>query len=77
VVWGWVVAQLPDLLPSQITVEEAAAGRPTLIALLVGYGIGAAVLVPALGWLYSLVLRGRLDKPLPALEPQRDERPMP
>src|SRR5262249_49106642 len=37
------------------------AGRATLIATVVGVVVGAAVLVPSLYLLYSLVLRGRLD----------------
>jgi cytochrome d ubiquinol oxidase subunit II len=42
-------------------VAEAAAGRSTLIATIVGVAVGAVVLVPSLAVLYSLVLRGRLD----------------
>jgi cytochrome d ubiquinol oxidase subunit II len=44
-----------------LTVAEAAAGRSTLIATIVGVAVGALVLVPSLAVLYSLVLRGRLD----------------
>ena len=66
VLWGGVVAQSPALLPGELTIEEAAAGRPTLIAVLVSSGIGALVLVPSLAYLFRLVLRGRLDKdPVP------------
>ena len=45
-----------------LTVDEAAAGRPTLIATVVGVAIGAAILVPSLALLFGLVLRGRFDK---------------
>ena len=48
------------MLPG-LTVAEAAAGRSTLIATIVGVAVGAVVLVPSLAVLYSLVLRGRLD----------------
>ena len=60
VIAGWAAAQSPQLLPG-LTVAEAAAGRSTLIATIVGVAVGAVVLVPSLTVLYSLVLRGRLD----------------
>jgi cytochrome d ubiquinol oxidase subunit II len=60
VIAGWAAAQEPQLLPG-LTVAEAAAGRSTLIATIVGVAAGAVVLVPSLAMLYSLVLRGRLD----------------
>jgi cytochrome d ubiquinol oxidase subunit II len=60
VVAGWAAAQEPYLLPG-LTVRAAAAGRATLIATIVGVAVGAAVLVPSLALLYTLVLRGRLD----------------
>jgi len=60
VVAGWAAAQEPRVLPG-LTVSQAAAGRSTLIATIVGVAIGAVVLVPSLAVLYSLVLRGRLD----------------
>ena len=60
VIAGWAAAQSPELLPG-LTVAEAAAGRSTLIATIVGVAVGAVVLVPSLALLYSLVLRGRLD----------------
>jgi cytochrome d ubiquinol oxidase subunit II len=60
VIAGWAAAQEPQLLPG-LTVAEAAAGRSTLIATIVGVAAGAVVLVPSLAVLYSLVLRGRLD----------------
>jgi len=60
VIAGWAAAQEPLLLPG-LTVRAAAAGRATLIATIIGVAVGAAVLVPSLGLLYTLVLRGRLD----------------
>jgi cytochrome d ubiquinol oxidase subunit II len=60
IVAGWGLAQRPTLLPG-LTVEQAAAERPTLVALLVGLGVGALVLVPALFVLFRLVLAGRFD----------------
>jgi cytochrome bd ubiquinol oxidase subunit II len=60
VIAGWAAAQEPRVLPG-LTVTQAAAGRATLIATIVGVAAGAVVLIPSLALLYSLVLRGRLD----------------
>jgi cytochrome d ubiquinol oxidase subunit II len=68
VIAGWAAAQEPQVLPG-LTVQEAAAGRETLIATIVGVAAGAVVLVPSLAVLYSLVLRGRLDAPETVNEP--------
>jgi cytochrome bd ubiquinol oxidase subunit II len=72
IIAGWGVAQSPDLLPG-LTIEEAAAGRSTLWALLVSIAAGLVVLVPSLALLYGLVLRGRFDPSAPA----RQEVPRP
>jgi cytochrome d ubiquinol oxidase subunit II len=67
IVAGWALAQRPQLLPG-LTVEEAAAGDATIVALLVALAAGAAILIPSLVLLFSLVLRGRFDEP-PRPEP--------
>jgi cytochrome d ubiquinol oxidase subunit II len=61
VVVGWALAQRPELLPG-LPVQEAAAGRATLIATVVGVALGGFVLVPSLAILFGLVLRGRFDR---------------
>jgi len=61
VVAGWALAQRPELLPG-LTVEEAAAGRPVLIATIVGVALGAVILIPSLALLFGLVLHGRFDE---------------
>ena len=61
VVAGWALAQQPQLLPG-LTVEQAAAGDATLVALLVSMAVGAAILVPSLVLLFGLVLGGRFDE---------------
>ena len=61
IIVGWALAQQPELLPG-LTVEEAAAGRPVLLATIVGVALGALVLVPSLALLFGLVLRGRFDR---------------
>ena len=60
IVAGWGLAQRPELLPG-LTINQAAAGRSTLIAVIVSLAIGALILVPSLGLLFSLVLHGRFD----------------
>jgi cytochrome d ubiquinol oxidase subunit II len=62
VVVGWAAAQAPRFLPG-MTVAQAAAGRSTLVALVIAVACGSAILVPALVLLFSLFLRGRLDTP--------------
>jgi cytochrome d ubiquinol oxidase subunit II len=42
-------------------VHEAAAGRATLVAILVGVLAGSLVLIPSLALLFRLVLRGAFD----------------
>jgi cytochrome d ubiquinol oxidase subunit II len=68
VIAGWAAAQEPRLLPG-LTVSQAAAGRATLIATIVGVAAGAVVLVPSLALLYTLLLRGRLDTAVVAAGP--------
>jgi cytochrome d ubiquinol oxidase subunit II len=60
IVAGWALAQEPYLLPPGLTVEEAAASDATLTALVIAAVVGMAILVPALIWLFRLVLSGRL-----------------
>jgi hypothetical protein len=62
VVVGWAAAQAPRFLPG-MTVTQAAAGRSTLVALVIAVACGSAILLPALVLLFSLLLRGRLDTP--------------
>jgi cytochrome d ubiquinol oxidase subunit II len=45
-----------------LTVEQAAAGRSTLLAVIVAVAAGAIVLIPSLILLFRLFLRGRFDQ---------------
>ncbi|MEO3803054.1 cytochrome d ubiquinol oxidase subunit II [Nonomuraea sp. B1E8] len=60
IVAGWAMAQRPRLLPG-LTVEQAAAGPSTLLAVVVAVAGGAVVLLPSLVLLFRLFLRGTLD----------------
>ena len=51
--------------------EEAAAGRPVLIATIAGVALGAVILIPSLALLFGLVLRGRFDEQVAALSSDR------
>jgi cytochrome d ubiquinol oxidase subunit II len=62
IVAGWGFAQHPRFLPG-LTVEQAAAGRSTLVAVVISVAAGAALLVPSLVLLFTLLLRGRFDAP--------------
>jgi cytochrome d ubiquinol oxidase subunit II len=57
VIAGWALAQRPELLPG-LTVSQAAAGRATLVAVVVGLAVGSVILIPSLLLLFRLVLRG-------------------
>jgi cytochrome d ubiquinol oxidase subunit II len=54
---GWAVAQYPYVLLPELTIEEAAGGRATLVAMLVALAGGSAILIPALAYLYVLFQR--------------------
>ncbi|HWR47840.1 MAG TPA: cytochrome d ubiquinol oxidase subunit II [Pseudonocardiaceae bacterium] len=60
IVAGWALAQKPHVLPG-LTIDQAAAGRSTLLAVIIAVAGGAIVLVPSLILLFRLVFRGRLD----------------
>ena len=59
IVAGWALAQQPQLLPG-LTVDQAAAPRDTLIAVIVAVAGGGIVLVPSLFLLLRLSIVGRL-----------------
>ncbi|GIF73626.1 cytochrome d ubiquinol oxidase subunit II [Asanoa siamensis] len=61
VIVGWAVAQRPYLLPTTVTIEDAAANDTTLIALIVSLAVGAVVLFPSLALLFRLTLTGSFD----------------
>jgi cytochrome d ubiquinol oxidase subunit II len=62
IVAGCAAAMSPYVLPGELTLDQAAAPNATLIALVIGIGIGLLILVPSLVYLYRLVLAGRLDQ---------------
>ena len=76
IVAGWGLAQRPRFLPA-LTIEQAAAGRSTIVALIVSLAIGGVILIPSLAFLFGLVLRGRFDQGAVATNaPARRARPL-
>ncbi len=61
VVWGWGVAQYPDILPGSLSLAAAAAPAGALEALLVVFVIAALVIAPSLALLYRLDQGSRLE----------------
>jgi cytochrome d ubiquinol oxidase subunit II len=61
VIWGWGVAQFPYLLPTSLTISEAAAPEATLLTVLIVFCVAAVVVLPALGLLYWLTQRDLLE----------------
>lgn len=57
VLWAWAAAQYPRLLDPGLTIGQAAADRPVLLATLVSLGAGTVLLAPSLAWLYILFQR--------------------
>jgi cytochrome d ubiquinol oxidase subunit II len=70
---GWALAQKPRFLPG-LTIDQAAASRSTLLAVIITVAGGALMLVPSLLLLFRLFLRGHLD---PAATPDATVRTPP
>ena len=61
ILWGWAFAQFPFVIPTTLTIRQAAAPRITLELLLTGLAGGAVILLPSLRYLF---LAGEpLDEP--------------
>lgn len=57
VVSGWGIAQYPYVLAETATIDDAAGARPTLVALVMVFGLAAVTVVPALAYLYWVTQR--------------------
>jgi cytochrome bd ubiquinol oxidase subunit II len=51
ILWGWLIAQYPYLIPPALTIRDAAAPAVTLRLLAVGLAAGAAILLPSLRYM--------------------------
>ncbi len=70
IVAGWALAQAPVFL-RDLTIEQAAASRDTLVAVIVAVVAGGLILFPSLALLFGLVLRGAFDQAQTATRPVR------
>jgi cytochrome d ubiquinol oxidase subunit II len=62
VIWGWGIAQHPYLLPTKLTIADAAAPSATLTSVLIVSGVAVLLVVPAIGLLFSLVQRNLVEE---------------
>jgi cytochrome d ubiquinol oxidase subunit II len=54
ILWGWVASQYPYVIPPDLAIADAAAPPATLHLVLLALGLGAAVLVPSLVYLFRV-----------------------
>jgi cytochrome bd ubiquinol oxidase subunit II len=54
ILWGWALAQYPFIIPTTLTIRDAAAPPVTLKLLLIGLAGGAMILVPSLRYLFRM-----------------------
>ena len=62
VIWGWAVAQHPYLLPTGLTVSDAAAPSATLNTVLIVFGVAVLLVLPSIGLLFTLVQRNLVEE---------------
>jgi len=67
IVIGWGVGQYPDVLVDHATINEVAGARPTMVGLVVVFGIAAVTVIPSLLWLFALVQRSPAETSDPSL----------
>ncbi len=51
---SWGLSQYPYLIPPQITIDNSANDPNVILALLIAIGIGMAILLPSLYFLFSI-----------------------
>jgi cytochrome bd ubiquinol oxidase subunit II len=61
VIWGYFAAVFPYLLPTSLTISEAAGPSATLTAVIVVFAVAAVTVVPSLILLYTLSQRQALE----------------
>ena len=67
IVIGWGVGQYPDVLVDHATINEVAGARPTMVGLVVVFGIAAVTVIPSLLWLFALVQRSPAETSDPSV----------
>ncbi len=61
VIWGYFAAAFPYMLPTSLTISDAAGASATLTEVIVVFGVAAVTCVPALILLYVLSQRSALE----------------
>jgi cytochrome bd ubiquinol oxidase subunit II len=61
VIWGYFAAAFPYVLPTSLTISEAAGPSGTLTATIIVFGAAVLVVIPSLALLYTLSQRQALD----------------
>ena len=62
VVWGWFVAQHPYLLPTSLTIDQAAGVDSTLLVVIIVFIVAAVLCLPSLALLYVLSQKQLLEE---------------
>jgi cytochrome d ubiquinol oxidase subunit II len=63
--WGWALAQYPTLVPPDLTIANSAAPDSTLRLVLIALGVGGAVLLPSLWYLFQVFKTTPADRAPP------------
>jgi cytochrome bd ubiquinol oxidase subunit II len=61
VVWGYFAAAFPYLLPTSLTISDAAGASATLTAVIIVFAVAAVTVLPSLALLYTLSQRQALE----------------
>lgn len=61
VVWGWYVAQHPYLLPTSLTIDQAAGAYASLLVVIIVFLVAAVLVLPSLALLYVLSQKRLLE----------------
>jgi cytochrome bd ubiquinol oxidase subunit II len=61
VIWGYFAAAFPYMLPTSLTISDAAGASATLTAVIIVFGVAAVTVIPALILLYTLSQRQALE----------------
>lgn len=63
ILWGWTLAQFPQIVPPNLSIRDAAAPSITLELLLWGLAGGALILIPSLAYLFRTFAAVRAERP--------------
>jgi cytochrome bd ubiquinol oxidase subunit II len=60
-IWGYFAAAFPYMLPTSLTISDAAGASATLTSVIIVFGVAGALVVPSLILLYALSQRSALE----------------